>query len=45
MNTESASTRSVFTNATADNKIGQKDHFWFGKPDLIITFAQLMQFG
>lgn len=27
------------------NDKSQKDQFWFRKPDLIITFAQLMQFG
>ncbi len=34
-----SSTRSI------DNTIDQKGYFWFGNPDLIITFAQLMQFG
>mmetsp|Transcript_13197 Transcript_13197/g.20014 ORF Transcript_13197/g.20014 Transcript_13197/m.20014 type:complete len:677 (+) Transcript_13197:612-2642(+) len=38
-----ASMSSIFTNATDHGS--QKDYFWFGKPDLIITFAQLMQFG
>ena len=32
-------------NEDIDNTNDQKDLFWFGKPDLIITIAQLFQFS
>jgi hypothetical protein len=39
------SLRSLVDDSSQLNIQLQKDYFWFGKPDLIITFAQLMQFG
>ena len=40
-----SSLRSLVDDSSHVNIQLQKDYFWFGKPDLIITFAQLMQFG
>ncbi len=41
------STRSLLSDnkTKALNQLSQEKLFWFARPDLIITFAQIMQFG